>query len=433
MRTLKLALLLAVLVSVDSLSERQENFAAFAALKAILIDYFVVNDLKVDIFFYGPNSETLANRLLRVNSPKLSTQVICLDSLNKATINAPSIFLFDSLSHYESFTKEKDFTSESFINQVVFYPKARIESLPLDFGLTEEGRHFILVINETTVDLVTNFWFTPGLECNVNVMRTINQFSLNTMRWQNATFFPEKYRNFYNCSLIMTDCTVYMSAIDRHQSGLIWDALAQHFNFILERTENSDCTERNKLPYHNLEDMIFFHTIQNSDEHIFASAIFDDHVTLTVPAGEPYSQLEKMFLMFDKETWICIGVTLAGSLLVIQVINFMSIQLQNFVFGREVRTPTLNVADIFLNGGQNRVPGRNFARFMLMMFVIWALIIRTCYQSELYKNLQTDMRRPRVKTIDEMNEKNFTLVCLNGQEQYFEECKGTRQVGGSGD
>jgi hypothetical protein len=111
--------------------------------------------------------------------------------------------------------------------------------------------------------------------------------------------------------------------------------------------------------------------------------------------------------MFDKATWICIGVTLVGSLLVIQVINLMSVQVQKFVFGRDIRTPSLNVASVFLVGGQNRLPGRNFARFLLMMFIIWSLIIRTCYQSMLYKNLQQDMRRPRIQTFAELNEKNF--------------------------
>jgi hypothetical protein len=123
--------------------------------------------------------------------------------------------------------------------------------------------------------------------------------------------------------------------------------------------------------------------------------------------------------MFDKATWICIGVTLVGSFFMIQLINCMSVQVQNFVVGRDIQTPTLNVANIFLNGLQHRVPGRNFARFLLIMFVIWSLTIRTCYQSELYKNLQSDLRKPRIQTVDDLIEKNFTLVYENGFEAYI--------------
>jgi hypothetical protein len=71
----------------------------------------------------------------------------------------------------------------------------------------------------------------------------------------------------------------------------------------------------------------------------------------------------------------------------------MSMQVQKFVFGRDIQTPTLNVASIFLTGAQFKEPGRNFARFLLMMFILWSLIIRQ-----------------RITTVDELNQKNFTLL-----------------------
>jgi hypothetical protein len=189
-------------------------------------------------------------------------------------------------------------------------------------------------------------------------------------------------------------------------SDLIFAILAKQLNFnnisiALDQNSWLQTDLIHFVSYQNLASFVYFD---------FSPALYTDHVTFTVPAGEPYTQLEKMFLMFDKETWICIGVTLAGSLLVIQVINFMSVQVQKFVFGRDIRTPSLNVASIFLNGGQMRMPGRNFARFLLMMFIVWSLIIRTCYQSILYKNLQQDMRRPRITTFEELNDKNFSIV-----------------------
>jgi hypothetical protein len=47
-----------------------------------------------------------------------------------------------------------------------------------------------------------------------------------------------------------------------------------------------------------------------------------------------------------------------------------------------------------------------------MSFIWWSVIIRTCYQSTLYKNLQRDMRKPMIKTFDELNEKNFSIILL---------------------
>lgn len=71
-------------------------------------------------------------------------------------------------------------------------------------------------------------------------------------------------------------------------------------------------------------------------------------------------------------------------------------------------TPTLNMASTFLAGYQNRVSEGSFARFILMLFIIWCLIFRTCHQSELFKHLQSDERKPPAKTFVEIIEKNLT-------------------------
>jgi hypothetical protein len=421
METLKFCFLFAVFVLVNSLSVKHESFAAFLAIKAILSDHFAANEPQVDLFFCGPTSAELANKLLRERPPETSFKVIKLDTVQEIEIDSPSIFLFDSTWHYEIFDMHNNFSENVKENQIVFIGNASIDYLAQN-GLDQNQQNFIRVVNGTTVDFVTSFRFSPG-NCNVNVYKTTNQFSTDTMRWQSPTFFPEKYRNFHNCSLSLAHWPQLTYYVDRSASFVLFEQLAQNLNFRIKRDDLPSSPDNI-----NGYDLIEFYHFQHIGYLFFefSSAIFDDFLTFTIPAGEPYSQLEKMFLMFDKETWICIGVTLAGSLLVIQVINCMSIQVQRFVFGRDVRTPTLNVANIFLNGSQIRLPGRNFARFILTLFIIWALIIRTCYQSELYKNLQTDMRRPRVKTIDEMNEKNFTLVYANGDEDFFDEIKSKR-------
>jgi hypothetical protein len=236
------------------------------------------------------------------------------------------------------------------------------------------------------------------------------------MKWQNQTFFPEKYQNFYGCSLRVG----FDSNLTKPVAQELFKVLAQQLNFKqvrLERPEFDDAIVVDVIEFLVLQN----HYLSFNMSYEFSSTLFNDYLTFSVPAGEPYSQLEKMFLMFDNATWVCIGATLIGAILVIQLINFMSLQLRNFFFGRNNQTPTLNLAEIFLTGGQNRVPGRNFARFLLMMFVLWTLIIRTCYQSELYKNLQDDMRKPRIKTINELNERNFTIMYKPNDKYVFYE------------
>lgn len=123
-----------------------------------------------------------------------------------------------------------------------------------------------------------------------------------------------------------------------------------------------------------------------------------------------------MFAAFDDETWMWICITFAIAIVVILIISLTSNKVKDFVFGLGIRTPLLNLIDIFLNGGQNRVPGRTLARYLLTLFVSWSLIFRTCYQSKTFENLNSDMRHGRVRSIEELKEQNFTLVYYENED-----------------
>lgn len=159
-------------------------------------------------------------------------------------------------------------------------------------------------------------------------------------------------------------------------------------------------------------DLLQFRAIQSfvdSANSVLSVAFFFEHYALVVPPGEPYTDLERMFMMFDLETWIAVIATLLIGLVAIQIIKQFSRKVQDFVFGRNIRSPVMNLFSIFLTGGQTRRPGRNFSRFQFTMFTVWCLIIRTCYQSMLFEYLQADLRKPEIKTFEELYEKNFTL------------------------
>lgn len=139
----------------------------------------------------------------------------------------------------------------------------------------------------------------------------------------------------------------------------------------------------------------------------------------TVPPGELYTPLEKMFLIYDYEVWIGIVVTLLFVLMTVQVISLTSTKIKKFVFGRDVSSPTMCLISTFLNGDQHQLPGRNFARFNLLLFIFWSLIIRTCYQSTLYAYLQSDMRKPAFTTIEELRDNNFTSYGVSERGKVF--------------
>lgn len=60
--------------------------------------------------------------------------------------------------------------------------------------------------------------------------------------------------------------------------------------------------------------------------------------------------------------------------------------------------------------GLRVLPGRNFARFLLLSFVLFCLVIRTAYQGKQFEFIQKDMQKGNIKTIEQMIESNFTIM-----------------------
>jgi hypothetical protein len=60
--------------------------------------------------------------------------------------------------------------------------------------------------------------------------------------------------------------------------------------------------------------------------------------------------------------------------------------------------------------GQQKLPLNNFARIILMVFIMFCLVIRTAYQGTQFDMLTSDMRFPPIKTIQQLFDQNFTFV-----------------------
>lgn len=158
-------------------------------------------------------------------------------------------------------------------------------------------------------------------------------------------------------------------------------------------------------PYELLEHLSFH---EPNSSIVYSVPISIERGAFTVPPGEPYTPFERMFVLFQDDVWIAIFATLLIWFISIQIINYCPKKVRDFVYGQGVTTPSLNLASNFLSGGQNKVPGRNFARFLLILVSVWCLIIRTCYQSELFKCLQQDIRKPRISSLQGLIDNNFT-------------------------
>jgi hypothetical protein len=133
-----------------------------------------------------------------------------------------------------------------------------------------------------------------------------------------------------------------------------------------------------------------------------------------------------MFMMFDFDVWLMIAFTFIGAMLIIQIINFCSDKVKDLVFGEGIRVPTINFVAIIFGLGQTVLPRKSFARFLLVMFIILCLILRTCHQSLLYTLMQAEIRKPELETVNEAIEKGYTFILPESdaivlKESYFKE------------
>ena len=146
-----------------------------------------------------------------------------------------------------------------------------------------------------------------------------------------------------------------------------------------------------------------------------------------IPIGAPYTSFEKMFRPFHMHTWIAVILLYLAATTFITVIRCIKSKIiRNMVFGTRNQRPYLNMVEVFLGGTlkEETLPTKNFARTLLMIFILYSLIIRTVYQGSLVRNLQSENRKPSVANIDEMIEKSYTFYLKASRIEFIEQMPG---------
>jgi len=123
--------------------------------------------------------------------------------------------------------------------------------------------------------------------------------------------------------------------------------------------------------------------------------------------------MEKLILPFDHETWYGICIIFIISCIVITIFNRLSKRFKEMMYGSTGGTAAFNTFQTFFGISHVEVPNGNFARIVMICFVCWCLVIRTAYQGKLFEFTTTAIRKPEIKTLDELKEKNFTLFFSN--------------------
>lgn len=149
------------------------------------------------------------------------------------------------------------------------------------------------------------------------------------------------------------------------------------------------------------------------------NAYYSDPIHFIIPPGRDYTAFEKLIFPFTLLTWCVSSTCLLVGLVIIFLVNRNSEKIRNFVFGAGVKTPYWNMFIGLIGGNQNILPGKNFARFLLMTFLLYSLVLRTLYQGSYYQFLQSNRQHKKVETIEEMVENDFSIYVDVGSSDLF--------------
>lgn len=410
MRTFNLIFLFILSTSHQGDSKKFHSLSS-NAIKEILLEYFAKISPKMNLISFGYKngfSESLIEEVLGNNNGSIAIRVLRNVQGNPwlQQLNISSLLLFDSPQNFKDSIHNITWLTNKRMrnNHLVHVHDASEKDIRenLQDGFSIDSVSFLVNESEKSMKLISSFMFTPTA-CRSYQLLKINNFNKSTRRWSNLNFYPKKYSNFFKCGL-----TVATPAVSNKQmSRDVITALADLRNFRMDFRFMNMPGDAARMPE---IDIIDDYLPYDGDQRYVASVAYKvNRMTYAVPPGDLFTALEKMFLMFDSDVWVAIGVTFLLALLSILVINLMSKKIQNFFYGNGFASPTMNLLSIFLTGGQKRFPERNFARYILLHFLIWSLIIRTCYQSELYKHLQADRRKTGVTTFNELFDCGFYL------------------------
>jgi len=378
-------------------------------------------------------------------------------------LNYPSFLFFDSLLMFEFIEEAFDAIHHqnqpvmhfAFITNLTFnqFKSSQIyehyRQLPLRYSSVFFHTYFIT--NEAdTLTLSTVEWFSAH-GCNDPHLQKLNSFNKKSRQWNTKLVNYEKFLSYHNCELVMMLPTPLDDDLIYHTSGfaipnsdytdfkvfgispVIFKIGAELHNYTPEyqpvyigphwmQIVNNEPIEQ-ILINDTAKDLDVYFEISHlaeMDKRLQISKVVTNlNINLFVTPGDMYTPYEKFTLPFDIETWFLLFVTFVVTFVTILIINRLSKSTQSIVYGENVETPVWNVIRIFFGISQTKLPNKKFSRFILMIFIYFCLIFRTCFQSKFFEFMTSEPRHPPPKTVEDLIKRNYTIYSTQATRELF--------------
>ncbi|XP_029405731.2 uncharacterized protein LOC115066099 [Bactrocera dorsalis] len=292
----------------------------------------------------------------------------------------------------------------------------------------------VLVYALTNLSLLYNIHPFNEFHCKGLAPTISNRFT--NSRWWHTNFYPDKLADLHGCALVCATWEEMPYRSLQEQSGEVGalagiegkllEYLAMTLNFSLKFRLLDDYESSHTL---DKKGVVFKELIANGTDFVVGAFPYrtpakDDIFTPTFPYFlsslnfivnsnlEPYSPFRKLFLPFRSHIWRLLLIIYLGVFALRLIFSLMGVTRSHFVFGVTNHMPGINMFNVCLGGAlpPRQVPRRNFARYVLMLWLIMTMLLRSSYQAFLYNLIKSNIGRPPPNTIAELLHQNYQLL-----------------------
>lgn len=280
-------------------------------------------------------------------------------------------------------------------------------------------RSYFIVDSNEEVKLQTFEWWTEK-SCNELQVTNFNSFNKTSRTWHNPLKIPQKFSNFHNCTLKSYSNILPITLFDYiRESGFLTNSFlpeivpeskksfftdfapkvfsqreilerkiieifAELGNFTILRPHYLDVGYQFHEHIGIKQDFVLYQRSYSYrfPEHSCSFAFTDQKIRVMYSPVTPYTNYEKLILPYDYLTWLFLCYTFGTAFLIIFVMNLLPRFIKDVVYGEDVSMPSFNVVRTFFGDGQTRLPRNNFARIILMHFILFCMVVRTAYQGK---------------------------------------------------
>lgn len=157
-------------------------------------------------------------------------------------------------------------------------------------------------------------------------------------------------------------------------------------------------------------------------------------VVLCIPSGRQLTGLQRLIRPLGYITWICVWISVLVGCLMIGFLRAgrqtaVTMRMSRFLLGDgQNRWPCLALWSILLGGQQQQLPRRNFARYLLALWLLQTLVLRAAYTGELYIILQDARVRTPLRTLAEVLAQNYMFHMLPSMQNAFRDMLPVQRV-----